>query len=201
MFYFVYVISVFSLLNLKMSQPYLFYSERCPYSKQIIETLKGLNKAGLYKFVLVESLARESIPPFLKKVPTLYIPEKKEVIVGKDIFGYISKPTNSRTELPTKDEKGIPTGSSLPSEISAWGFEGTGKLSEAFSSWDNPSLFSTNEGTSLYSFVSGIQTNVGEPTKSENTTKSKTGANDDVSSRLEALQQQRKKEFSGISRT
>jgi hypothetical protein len=40
-----------------------------------------------------------------------------------------------------------------------------------------------------------------EPTKSENTIKSKTGANDDVSKRLEALQSQRKNEFSGISRT
>jgi hypothetical protein len=67
-----------------MSQPYLFYSERCPNSKQIIETLKGLNKAGLYKFVLVEGLAREQIPSFLKKVPTLYIPDTKDVIVGKD---------------------------------------------------------------------------------------------------------------------
>jgi hypothetical protein len=40
-----------------------------------------------------------------------------------------------------------------------------------------------------------------EATKSENTTKSKTGSNDDVSSRLEALEAQRKNEFSGISRT
>jgi len=79
-----------------MSQPYLFYSERCPHSKQIIETLKALNKSGLYKFVLVESLPRNQVPPFLKKVPTLYVPDSKEVIVGKDIFGYISKPTNSR---------------------------------------------------------------------------------------------------------
>ena len=70
-----------------MSQPYLFYSEKCPHSKQIIETLKALNKSSLYKFILVESLPRNQIPQFLKKVPTLYNPESKEVVVGKDIFG------------------------------------------------------------------------------------------------------------------
>jgi hypothetical protein len=191
-----------------MSQPYLFYSERCPHSKQIIETLKALNKSGLYKFVLVESLARESIPQFLKKVPTLYVPDSKEVIVGKDIFGYISKPTNSRKELPTKDQKGVPTGSAPQGDISAWGFEGMGKLSESFSSWDKPESF-TAEGNSLYTFlgqatgaISIDQSKSGaDATKSENTVKSKTGSNDDISSRLEALENQRKNEFSGISRT
>ena len=77
------------------SQPYFFYSNRCPNCSQIIETLKGLNKSGLYKFILVESLARDKIPSFLKKVPTLYIPDTKEVIVGKnEIFGFIAKPTS-----------------------------------------------------------------------------------------------------------
>ena len=90
-----------------MSQPYLFYSEKCPHSKQIIETLKALNKSSLYKFILVESLPRNQIPPFLKKVPTLYNPESKEVVVGKDIFGYIAKPTNSRKELPTAPAQGV----------------------------------------------------------------------------------------------
>ena len=44
-----------------MSQPYLFYSERCPHSKQIMETLKALNKSSLYKFILVETLPWISI--------------------------------------------------------------------------------------------------------------------------------------------
>jgi len=185
-----------------MSQPYLFYSERCPHSKQIIETLKGLNKAGLYKFVLVESLARTQIPPFLKKVPTLYVPDSKEVLVGKDIFGYISKPTNSRKELPTK-EGGVPTGSAPSGDISAWGFEGSGRLSESYSMWDTPTSFAS-DGNSLYTFLGEMSKTAElarEPTKSENTIKSKTGGNDDVSARLEALQSQRKNEFSGISRT
>jgi glutaredoxin-related protein len=185
-----------------MSQPYLFYSERCPHSKQIIETLKGLNKTSLYKFVLVEQLARNQIPEFLKKVPTLYVPDSKEILVGPQIFGYISKPTSARKELPTKDSGGAPTGAAPTGDISAWGFEGSGRLSESYSMWEAPNSFAS-DGNSLYTFIGGM-TKTSEPareaTSSENTLKTKTGANDDVSKRLEALQSQRKNEFSGISR-
>jgi hypothetical protein len=176
-----------------MSQPYLFYSERCPHSKQIIETLKALNKAGLYKFILVESLARDKIPSFLKKVPTLYNPESKEVIVGKDIFGYIAKPTNARKELPTKQEQPLQSQGGIL-DVSAWGFEGTGRLSESYSSWDTPTSFSS-QGNSMYTFLN-------EPMpSSQNTVQDKTAATTgDVSARLEALEKERKNEFSGISR-
>jgi len=189
------------------SQPYLFYSERCPHSKQIIETLKGLNKAGLYKFVLVESLPRNQIPPFLKKVPTLYVPDTKDVLVGQDIYGFISKPTNARKELPTKDA--VQTGGSsqqIVGDISAWGFEGTGALTETYSSWDNPNSF-TASGGSMYTFLNepittqgGAGLPTGKQVESENTIKSKTGANDDVAARMSAMEEQRKKEFGGVSR-
>lgn len=189
------------------SQPYLFYSERCPHSKQIIETLKGLNKAGLYKFVLVESLPRNQIPPFLKKVPTLYVPDTKDVLVGQDIYGFISKPTNARKELPTKDA--VQTGGSsqqIIGDISAWGFEGTGALTETYSSWDNPTSF-TSAGGSMYTFLNepivsqgGAGLPSGKQVESENTIKSKTGANDDVAARMAAMEEQRKKEFGGVSR-
>jgi hypothetical protein len=173
-----------------MSQPYLFYSERCPHSKQIIETLKALNKAGLYKFILVESLPRDKIPSFLKKVPTLYNPESKEVVVGKDIFGYIAKPTNSRKELPTKEAPS----QGQPLDVSAWGFEGTGRLSEAYSSWDSPTDFGS-EGNSMYTFLNGPA-----PVTQNTAPEQKSSGNSDVSSRLEALQNERKNEFSAIKR-
>lgn len=192
------------------NQPYLFYSERCAHSKQIIETLKALNKAGLYKFVLVESLARNQIPTFLKKVPTLYIPDTKEVIVGQEIYGYIAKPTNARKELPTKEP--VATGGSsqqIIGDISAWGFEGTTGLTESYSSWDNPSSF-VGAGGSMYTFLgdsvpsqpapapAGLPSGGG--TKSENTLKTKTGSNDDVAARMAEMEEQRKKEFGGVSR-
>jgi hypothetical protein len=192
------------------SQPYFFYSNRCSNCSQVIETLKGLNKAGLYKFILVESLPRDQIPSFLKKVPTLYLPETKEVIVGKaEIFAQIAKPTNARKELPTKQP--VATGGAseqIMGDISAWGFEGTGSLTEHYSDWNAPSSF-TAAGGSMYTFLnepiaSGGQAPAGVPSSggvaSENTIKSKTGANDDIAVRMAAMEEQRKKEFGSISR-
>jgi len=186
------------------SQPYLFYSERCANSKQIIETLKALNKAGLYKFVLVESLARDKIPSFLTKVPTLYVPETKEVVVGKnEIFGFIAKPTNARKELPTKEAVATGGASQVIGDISAWGFEGVGGISEHYSSWDNPNSF-TGGGGSMYTFLDQNVSMAAGPAapepKSENTIKSKSGTNEDVAARLAMMEEQRKKEFTTVTR-
>jgi hypothetical protein len=189
-----------------MSQPYLFYSERCPNSKQIIETLKALNKAGLYKFVLVESLPRDQIPSFLKKVPTLYNPETKDVVVGKDIFGYIAKPTNTRKEIPA-NQSAIATGGSsaaAPGEYSPWGFEGTSRIGESYSLWDTPNQFAS-QGGSLFTFLDQpimSQGGAGVPNSaqpsSKNTSDSETKG--DVAARLEAMQKQRESEFGGVTR-
>jgi hypothetical protein len=188
-----------------MSQPYLFYSERCPNCKQIIETLKALNKAGLYKFVLVESLPRDQIPGFLKKVPTLYIPDTKDVVVGKDIFGYIAKPTNSRKELPTSQPAIAQGGASAsaPGEYTPWGFEGTGRLGESYSLWDTPTQFAS-QGGSMYTFLDQpimAQGGAGMPgsaqPSSQNTNDAPKG---EIAARLEAMQKQRESEFGGIQR-
>ena len=192
------------------SQPYFFYSNKCTNCSQVIETLKGLNKSGLYKFILVESLPRNQIPSFLKKVPTLYLPETKEVIVGKaEIFSHIAKPTNARKELPAKQP--VATGGSseqVMGDISAWGFEGTGALTEHYSDWNAPTSF-TSVGGSMYTFLSDSVQSVGQAVAgvpssggvtSENTIKSKTGSNDDVAARMAMMEEQRKKEFGGVDR-
>jgi hypothetical protein len=191
-----------------MSQPYLFYSERCPNSKQVIETIKGLNKAGLYKFILVESLPRDKIPAFLKKVPTLYVPDTKEVIIGKDIYGFIAKPTNSRKEVPSKSDAGV-TAPNQFGELSAWGFEGQGMIGESYSLWDTPGQFVNQEGTSRYTFLDG---SAGAPSPgglpssnaptSKNTLddKSKSTTNADIMSRMEKMTKQRESEFAGVAR-
>jgi hypothetical protein len=191
-----------------MSQPYLFYSERCPNSKQVIETIKGLNKAGLYKFILVESLPRDKIPAFLKKVPTLYVPDTKEVIIGKDIYGFIAKPTNSRKEVPSKSDAGVSAPNQF-GELSAWGFEGQGMIGESYSLWDTPGQFVNQEGTSRYTFLDGT---AGAPSPgglpssnaptSKNTLddKSKSTTNADIMSRMEKMTKQREAEFTGVAR-
>ena len=84
---------------------YLFVSNHCQHSKKLLQQLQSTLLINEFQIINIDD-KRVQLPSFVQCVPTLYIPEKKEVIVGKDIFGYISKPTNSRTELPTKDEKG-----------------------------------------------------------------------------------------------
>jgi hypothetical protein len=193
---------------MSQSQPYLFYSERCPHSKQIIETLKALNKTSLYKFILVEGIPRNQIPAFLKSVPTLYNSETKDVITGKDIYGYIAKPTNARKEIPQKEGavggsmKDAPIG-----DLSPWGFGGMGRLTESYSMWDSPTSFVAGGG-SMYTFLDGsggvASSGAGLPgtngPDTENTIKSKTGGNDDVKKRMEDMQKRRETEFSGIAR-
>jgi len=196
-----------------MSQSYLFYSERCPNSKQILETLKALNKISLYKLIQVETIPRAQIPPFLKSVPTLYNNETKDVVVGKDIYGYIAKPTNSRKEIPQKEgavtangqvSKDQPIG-----DLTPWGFEGAGSLTESYSLWDAPSSFAMGGG-SMYTFLdgsgtgstggAGLPSSDGPSTKNTLNDNSKTGSNDDVKRKLEMIQKQRETEFSGVSR-
>ena len=193
-----------------MSQPYLFYSERCPNSKQIIETLKALNKAGLYKFILVDTLPRDKIPAFLKKVPTLYIAETKEVIIGKDIYGFIAKPTNSRKEVATKDDGPASAGGGgggIIGDLAAWGFEGMDRLSESYSLWNAPTQFAA-EGGSMYTFLDGSVPIGGGPGMPADTgpvtkntiDKTKSATNADVVSRMEQMTNQRKSEFSAVER-
>ena len=190
-------------------QPYLFYSDRCPNSKQVIETLKALNKSSLYKFVSVDSLQKQqiqSLPFQLTKVPTLYLPTTKDVIVGKDIFGQIAKPTNSRNDVPNKES--APMGNTGPDkpmgELSPWGFEGGGRLTESYSSWNTPTSF-TDDGNSMYTFLGGMAQVAaggvglaaqGPETKNTLDDKSKTGSNEDVKKRMEEMEKMREKEFS-----
>ena len=183
-----------------MSQPFIFYSERDPNSKQVIETLKALNKISLYKFILVDTLQRNQIPAFLKAVPTLYNPETKEVVVGKEIYGYIAKPTNARKELPAKTDTTPASAQTPVGDLNAWGFEGSGRLTESYSSWDTPTSFS-GEGGSMYTFLGGGSVSgPPEPTSKNTLGAEKTGSNEDVKARMKQMEQQRESEFSGVAR-
>jgi hypothetical protein len=189
-----------------MSQPYLFYSERCPNCKQVIETLKALNKTSLYKFILVESLQRNQIPTFLTKVPTLYNPETKEVVVGKDIYGFIAKPTNSRKEIPAKQDSSVTQGPGAQAplgNLDAWGSgDPSGRLTEAYSSWTAPTTFMT-EGGSMFTYLNNLgngQAISPEPASQNTLSNNKAGSNADIAARMKAMEAQRKSEFSGIER-
>jgi hypothetical protein len=183
------------------NQPILFVSSRCAHCKQILDTLNALNKASLCRVFSIDGKQRHELPEFLQKVPTLYVPETKDVYIGKDIFAYISKPVAARREIPTNApaaSAGTPQGGG---NLEAWSFDGKGSLTESFSSWDQPNQFSTTDQLQ-YTYLNGP---VNAPARPEPQTKqsydgNKQGRNDDISSRLEEYKKMRDTEFKGISR-
>jgi hypothetical protein len=177
------------------NQPILFVSSRCPNSAKIMETLKALNKDSLCRILYIDNYQRNQLPSFLKSVPTLYIPDSKDVYVGKDIYSYISKPVTARREVPVQQSAPV------SSDYQAWSFEGKGNLSDSYSSWDAPGKFMESDQLQ-YTFLSGF---VGTPTAPEPQTKQsyeggKQGRNDDLAARMEQMKKARESEFKGISR-
>jgi hypothetical protein len=186
------------------NQPLLFVSQRCPNSAKILETLKALNKDTLCRILYIDNYQRNQLPSFLKSVPTLYIPDSKDVYVGKDIYSYISKPVTARREVPvqqTNSGGGAVGGAPAGNDYQAWSFEGKGSLTESYSSWDTPGNFTQNDQLQ-YTFLSGF---TGAPTAPEPQTKQsydggKQGRNDDLAARMEQMKKARESEFKGISR-
>lgn len=182
------------------NQPILFYSTRCSHSKQMLDTLKAMNKENLCRMFPIDGKSRAELPGFLKSVPTLYVPDTKDVYIGKDIYSYIAKPVSSRREIPT-----APTAqaqqSQQPKEYQAWSFAGTGSLTESYSSWDSPNKFSTDDQLQ-YSYLGGstFTPAAPEPQTKQSYDGDKEGRNDDIKKRLEMLQKQRDSEFKGIAR-
>ena len=149
----------------------------------------------------IDGKQRQELPAFLKSVPTLYVPESKDVYIGKDIYSYIAKPVQSRREIPTSTPAQAAQTQAQPSgEYTPWSFEGTGTLTDMYSSWDTPGKFQNNE--LLYTFL-GATTNTPappEPQTKQSFDGVKAGRNDDISSRLEQYKKVRETEFKGIAR-
>lgn len=186
------------------NQPVLFVSTRCPNCAKILETLKALNKDSLCRILYIDNYQRAQLPPFLKSVPTLYIPDSKDIFIGKDIYSYISKPVTARREVPVQQTSGgggVSGGAPVSTDYQAWSFEGKASLSDSYSSWDAPGNF-TNADQLQYTFLSG---STGTPATPEPQTKqsyegAKQGRNEDLAARMEQMKKARETEFKGISR-
>lgn len=179
------------------SQPLLFVHSRDGNSTKILETLKQLNKDSLCRLVYIDNKQRNELPGFLKSVPTLYVPETKDIYVGKDIYSYIAKPVVARREIPTQQAQ-----QAAPSnDYQAWSFAGSGALTESYSSWDSPGKFSTDDQLQ-YSFLGGpiVGPAPQEPQTKQSFDGNKSGRNDDITKRLEQYKKVRDTEFKGISR-
>jgi hypothetical protein len=186
------------------NQPVLFASTRCPNSAKILETLKALNKDTLCRILYIDNYQRNQLPSFLKSVPTLYIPDSKEVYVGKDIYAYISKPVTARREVPVQQQSssgGVTQGApAAGGEYSPWTFEGKGSMSDTYSSWTNSESFMDSDQL-RYTFLGGTPAATApEPQTKQSYDGAKQGRNDDLAARMEQMKKARETEFKGIAR-
>ena len=169
-----------------------------------MDTLNAMNKASLCRVFNIDGRQRHELPEFLKSVPTLYVPESKDVYIGKDIYAYIAKPVSARREIPTNapsTQAGVAQGGAGGAPLEAWSFSGSGNLTESYSSWDQPNRFTTDNQLQ-YSFLGAPVATAAkpEPETKQSYDGNKQGRNDDISSRLEQLKKARDTEFKGISR-
>jgi len=183
-------------------QPILFYSTRDGNSKQIVDTLNALNKQNLFRMISIESVDRSQLPAFLKSVPTLYLPDTKDIYVGKDIFGFISKPVAARRDVPNNapGKPGQQSATAATGELESWSFATAGGFSDNYSSWDGKA--STGDQL-FYTYLGGdAPTAPGppEPQTKQSYDGGKDGRNEDVASRLKRIQQARDNEFKGVTR-
>jgi hypothetical protein len=191
------------------NQPILFVSSRCDNCAKIVATLKSLNKETLCRVFPIDGRQRHELPPFLKGVPTLYVPETKDVFVGNSIYAYIAKPVVARREVPVQQAApsgALQSGSAPPAagpsgDYQAWSFEGKGSITDSYSSWDKPGQFHGADQLQ-YSFLGGgpLAPTAPEPQTKQSFDGAKQGRNDDISSRLEQYKKARDNEFKGITR-
>lgn len=180
------------------NQPMLFVHPKDANSMKILETLKALNKDTLCRIINIDGKQRSQLPDFLKSVPTLYVPESKDLYVGKDIYTYISKPVTARREVPVQQTSsgGAPAGG----EYSPWSFEGKGSMSDSYSSWTNSGSFMDSDQL-RYTFLGAAPAaGAPEPQTKQSYEGEKTGRNGDLAARMEQAQKARDAEFKGISR-
>ena len=166
-----------------------------------------MNKSELVNSINVDNIPRHQLPSFLKSVPTLYVPDTKDVHVGQAIYAYIAKPVTARRELPTAaggvkvSTQGPPQATAGGGDPGAWGFGGG--LTESYSMWDKPDQFTHGDQLN-YTFLGdapGGMATAGGGTTPQNIQQRKDGAaSDDIQKRLETMSLQREKEFTAVSR-
>ncbi len=173
--------------------PVLFYSERCSNSKEVVQTIQALNKASLFRFVCIDTTPRQYIPQELKSVPTVIVPQTKEIIVGKAaIFARISKPVDSRREIP-QARTAAPAGPAGPTEPELWSFNQVNGLSQGYSVFDDKTQQENDQYR--YSFIQGIRTSGEDSIMSDGTVSANVG------SMMEQMQNSRDAEFKAMSRS
>jgi hypothetical protein len=77
--------------------PVLFVSERCPVCQEISNALRVLGRDKLVQWAVIERIPRSRIPPQVRSVPTMFLPDRNVWYVGKSqIMPYVAQAVNAR---------------------------------------------------------------------------------------------------------
>ena len=184
--------------------PVFFYSQKVEDCKELIGILQTLNKATLFRFVCIDNTPRHLIPPEVKAVPCILNPQNKEVITGKNaIMTLISKPVQGRRDVPVQKTAPPPA-----TEPGAWSFGTAASFTDPYTTIDGATTMPDDQLYFSYlgAAVAGLAGGDAGPVRpsqggEDGGSRSKTGRNDDVSSRLEEYNNTRNSEFAGVKRT
>lgn len=127
---------------------YLFVSNQCQYSKQILGQIRNTQLSTTLNIVNIDD-PRIQIPNFIQCVPTLYLPGKRQVLTEQHLFQYFQNALKEEQENKSKINMTDITGDAgiLPFQINEMG-NGLSGASYAFIEDDKNDLMNQN-----YSFL------------------------------------------------
>lgn len=104
--------------------PILVYAMNHELSNKVLEVLKIMNKTNYFRYICIQEVPRDNIPPGVLRVPSIYIPETKQVLVGHtQIMPYLARPVDTRRETPTQNSV-IPSNMEVPrGELNSFNIE------------------------------------------------------------------------------
>ena len=79
---------------------YLFVSNQCQHSKNIIQKIKSSPLSNEIQIVNIDD-NRVQLPSFVQCVPTLYVPSKRQVITDSHLFQWVDE--NIKLSMVNKD--------------------------------------------------------------------------------------------------
>lgn len=134
-----------------------YYSNRCQWSKAFITELAQTPWKGLFRFICTDpSPSRPSLPPWLKKVPTLIISGKADPITDSDVMNWLYEKKMSEGQKKQSSEPSAAMGG----EPEAWSNMEQMSFSKGFSysGLDVDTSTQGNGGSSIpgaFSFLNG----------------------------------------------
>ena len=172
-----------------MKKDIIFYSNFCTYSKEIINQISKtpLNDKMLYVCVDDENI---QLPNFVTAVPTVYLVEKKRIVVDESIPKWIQEQVSQKQEKKTE-------------EIQAYFGSTDSSFGASFSSLDNndkPFVSSTFTFIGEEQQITTPNDSSGNSGNSGNSNPMNTRSNSAMDNDFERLQNQRNSEFQTVQR-